>query len=126
MEGSSPPPPHLPHLDVPVHDVVIVEVAEPVEDLAGVEDDGGLVVLQGTPLGAQQGREAPWGGGGTHIHPTGPQVPPPPASQRCPPPGTSSMKILMKPSWLTEPRYRTMFLCRRCLCKASSSCKGCE
>lgn len=55
-----------------------------------------------------------------------PKSPHPPASQRCPPPGTSSMKILMKPSWLTEPRYRTMFLCRRCLCKASSSCKGCE
>jgi len=36
------------------------------------------------------------------------------------------MKILMKPSWLMEPRYCTMFLCRRRLCKAISSCKGCE
>lgn len=53
-----------PHLDVTVHDVVIMEVAEPIEDLAGVEDDGGFVVFQGSPLGAQQGREAPWGGRG--------------------------------------------------------------
>lgn len=44
-----------PHLDVAVHNVVIMEVAETVEDLAGVEDDGGFIVLQGSPLGAQQG-----------------------------------------------------------------------
>lgn len=44
-----------PHLDVTVHDVVIMEVAEPIKDLAGVEDDGGFIVFQGSPLGAQQG-----------------------------------------------------------------------
>lgn len=31
------------------------------------------------------------------------------------PPGTCSMKILMKPFSLMEPRYCTMFLCFRCL-----------
>lgn len=76
-----------------MHDVVIVEVAEPGEDLAGVEDDGGFVVLQGSPLGAQQGREAAWrrGDGGdtewgstpnldptySHVSPFDPQIPSP-------------------------------------------------
>lgn len=36
------------------------------------------------------------------------------------------MKILMKPFSLMEPRYWTMFLCLRCLCRAISSCRGCE
>lgn len=122
------------HLDVAVHNVVVMEVAETVEDLAGVEDDGGFIVLQGSPLGAQQGRETPWRGGmewGSTFRPRiwWPRVPPlapRSPSQCCSPPGTSSMKILMKPSWLMEPRYRTMFLCRRRLCSAISSCKGCE
>lgn len=33
-----------------------MEIFEPLQDLFGVEDDGRLIVLQGTPLGAQQGR----------------------------------------------------------------------
>lgn len=36
------------------------------------------------------------------------------------------MKILMNPSWLTEPRYWTMFLCFNLLCRAISSWRGCE
>lgn len=42
------------------------------------------------------------------------------------PPGTCSIKILMYPSSETEPRYWTMFLCLRYLCRAISSCSGCE
>lgn len=42
------------------------------------------------------------------------------------PPGTCSMKILMKPFSLKEPRYWTIFLCFRCLCNAISSCSGWE
>lgn len=42
------------------------------------------------------------------------------------PPGTCSIKILMKPSSLMEPKYCTMFLCFRCLCRAISSCRGWE
>ena len=36
-----------------------MEVAQALQDLPGVEDDGGL--LQGPPLGAQQSGQAPWG-----------------------------------------------------------------
>ena len=42
------------HLDVSVDDLVLVQVAQPFQDLPCVEDDGGL--LQWTPLGPQQGR----------------------------------------------------------------------
>lgn len=45
-------------LDVPVDDLVLVQVAKALQDLPGVEDDGGL--LQGTPFGTQQCRQAPW------------------------------------------------------------------
>lgn len=45
-------------LDVPVDDELAVEVAESVDDLAGVVGHGGLVVHQGAPLGAQEGGEA--------------------------------------------------------------------
>ena len=49
----------LGYLDVSVDDLVLMEVAQALQDLPGVEDDGGL--LQGPPLGAQQSRQAPWG-----------------------------------------------------------------
>lgn len=42
------------------------------------------------------------------------------------PPGTCSMKILMNPFSLMEPRYWTMFLCFRCLWRAISSWSGWE
>lgn len=42
-------PPDLPYLDVAVHNVVVMQVAETLQDLAGVEADGALVVLQGPP-----------------------------------------------------------------------------
>jgi len=42
------------------------------------------------------------------------------------PPGTSSMKILMKPSSLTDPKYWTIFLCFSLLCRAISSWSGWE
>lgn len=42
------------------------------------------------------------------------------------PPGTCSMKILMYLFSETEPRYWTMFLCFRYLCRAISSWSGCE
>lgn len=73
--------------------------------------------------GAQRGASPPFR---PHIWPCVPLLTPKSHPQCCPPPGTSSMKILMKPSWLMEPKYCTMFLCRRCLCKAISSCKDCE
>lgn len=43
-----------PHLDVSVCYLVVVQVLEPLQDLPGVEADGGLVVLQRAPLGAEQ------------------------------------------------------------------------
>lgn len=46
------------HLDVSVDNLVVVEISESLQDLFGVEGDGGLVVLQGPPLGAQQRRQA--------------------------------------------------------------------
>lgn len=49
----------LPHLDVPVHNLVLVQVPQPLQDLSGVKDDGGL--LQRTPFGPQQRRKASWG-----------------------------------------------------------------
>lgn len=45
------------HLNVSVDDLIFVQVFEPLEDLFGVEDDGGLVVFQRTPFGAQEGRQ---------------------------------------------------------------------
>ena len=45
------------HLNVSVDDLIFVEVFEPLEDLFGVKDDGGLVVFQRTPFGAQEGRQ---------------------------------------------------------------------
>ena len=42
------------HLNVSVDYLIVMEVFEPLEDLFGVEDDGGLVVFQGTPFGAQE------------------------------------------------------------------------
>ena len=47
-----------PYLDVSVDDLVVMEIEEALQDLFGVEDDGGLVVLQRTPLRAQEGGEA--------------------------------------------------------------------
>ena len=44
------------YLDVTVDDLVLVQVAEPLQDLPGVEDYGGL--LQWTPLRTQQRRQA--------------------------------------------------------------------
>lgn len=49
------------HLDVSVRDLVVVQVFEPLQDLPRVEADGGLVVLQGSPLGPEQCRQAAWG-----------------------------------------------------------------
>ena len=43
-----------------MHNVVVVQVAESLQDLAGVETDGALVVLQGSPHRSQQGRQAAW------------------------------------------------------------------
>lgn len=40
-------------------DLVVVQIFQPLQDLPGVEADGGLVVLQGPPLGPQQGGQAP-------------------------------------------------------------------
>lgn len=40
--------------------LVVMEIPEPLQDLLGVEDDGGLVVFQGTPLGPQERRQAPY------------------------------------------------------------------
>ena len=45
------------HLNVSVDYLIFVQVFEPLEDLFGVEDDGGLVVFQRTPFGAQEGRQ---------------------------------------------------------------------
>lgn len=42
------------HLNVSVDYLILMEVFEPLEDLFGVEDDSGFVVLQGTPFGAQE------------------------------------------------------------------------
>lgn len=42
------------HLNVSMDDLIVVKVFEPLEDLFGVEDDGGFVVFQGTPFGAQE------------------------------------------------------------------------
>lgn len=41
-----------------MHNLVVMKVFEPLQDLFGVEDDGGFIVFKGTPLGAQQGRQA--------------------------------------------------------------------
>ena len=51
---------HKSHLDVSVCDLVIVKVLDSLQDLLGVEPDGGLVVLQRSPLRSQQSREASW------------------------------------------------------------------
>lgn len=42
------------YLDVPVCDLVVVQVFQPLQDLPCVEADGGLVVLEGAPLGPEQ------------------------------------------------------------------------
>lgn len=42
------------YLDVSVDYLVVMEIAEALEDLFGVEDNGGLIVLQRTPFGAEQ------------------------------------------------------------------------
>ena len=39
---------------VPVHDLLVVEVLEPLQHLLRVVCDGPLVALQGSPLGLQQ------------------------------------------------------------------------
>lgn len=46
-----------PHLNVSVDYLIIMEVLESLEDLLGVEDDGGFVVFQRSPFGAQQRRQ---------------------------------------------------------------------
>lgn len=92
------------HLDVPVCYLVVVQVLEPLQDLARVEADGGLVVFEGAPLGPEQRRKAPWENQNAKQVWTGPF-----SSVSLPtqvsPPGTCSMKILMKPFSLMEPRY---------------------
>lgn len=40
--------------------LVVVQVFESLEDLPGVEADGGLVVFQRAPFGPQQRRQTPW------------------------------------------------------------------
>lgn len=46
------------YLNVSVDDLVVVEVPQALQDLPGVEDDGGL--FEGTPFRRQQGRQASW------------------------------------------------------------------
>ncbi len=41
-------------LDVPVHDLLVVEVLQPLQHLLGVEGDHALVALQRAPLGAEE------------------------------------------------------------------------
>lgn len=55
---GAPDVPPTANLDVPVDDLVLVQVPEPLQDLSGVEDDGGL--LQRAPFGAQQRGQASW------------------------------------------------------------------
>lgn len=43
------------YLNVSVRDLIVMQVLQTLQDLLGVEADGGLVVLQGSPLGAQKG-----------------------------------------------------------------------
>lgn len=45
------------HLDVSVCYLIIVQVLEPLQDLFCIEADGGLVILEWTPLGPQQSGE---------------------------------------------------------------------
>lgn len=45
------------HLNVSVDYLIVMKVFEPLEDLFGVEDDGGFVVFQRTPFGAQERRQ---------------------------------------------------------------------
>ena len=44
-------------LDVPVHNLLVVEVLQPLQHLLGVEGDHPLVPLQRAPLGPEQGGE---------------------------------------------------------------------
>lgn len=48
------------HLNVSVDYLIVMKVFEPLEDLLGVEDDGGLIVFQRAPFGAQEGRQTSW------------------------------------------------------------------
>lgn len=41
-------------------DLIVMEIFEPLQDLSGVEADGGFVVLQRAPFRPQQGRQASW------------------------------------------------------------------
>lgn len=43
------------HLDVSVDNLIVMKVCEPLQDLFGVEDDGGFIVFQRTPFRAQEG-----------------------------------------------------------------------
>lgn len=42
------------HLDVSVGYLVVVQVFQPLQDLPGVEANGGLIVFQGAPFGPEQ------------------------------------------------------------------------
>lgn len=43
------------YLNVSVDYLIVMKVFEPLKDLFGVEDDGGFIVFQRTPFGAQEG-----------------------------------------------------------------------
>lgn len=109
--------------------LVVMQVFEALQYLPRVEADGGLVVLQRTPLGPQQSRQTPctqkMNNRYVLFFRNIPDVVNK-ASLKRSPPGTCSMKILMKPFSLMEPRYCTMFLCFRCLWRAISSWSGWE
>ena len=47
--------------DVPVHNPLVMEVLQTLHNLPCVVLDSGLIILQGTPLVLQQGRQTPWG-----------------------------------------------------------------
>ena len=51
-----------PHLNVSVDYLVVMEILKPFQDLPGVENDGGLVVFQGSPFGTQERGQASYMG----------------------------------------------------------------